>query len=138
MKNIIYEFKMNSTHHGENNSIKTFNLFIKKNEIWNSIVLDNESPGFLTFLISLIKCHSLYFRVNCAENATQVKDVEAIFTIKTINWKILNLFSSFTATIYSGAPTDELKEFIKNRMLNCPVSRNLEKNITKETQINFL
>jgi uncharacterized OsmC-like protein len=118
------------------NKISEFTVEIREDEAWKPFELDLFSPGFQMFLSAAFSCQHLYFRTNCAERGLILESAEGEFEVVTDrDWVIQGMQVRFAGRLASGTPSEEVIDYIVERMGHCPVSANLKPIAERETRV---
>lgn len=135
-----WHLKMACTYEGPQNHIATMHVEQQDDTgAWKPLEITNRSPGFLTFVFSILTCQHLYFYTNAAENGLEAAESEGLFTlVATQDWMLESLDVAYTVRLRSGTATPEQTADIQGRMNRCPVSRNLHPNGAHTTSLRFV
>lgn len=134
-----WTLRMVCAYEGAKNHIATMQVsMLGEDGAWKPLEINNHSPGFLVFVYSLLTCQHLYMYVNAAERELELSGSEGELVLEaTEGWMLTNLRVGFVATLRSGVPTPEKTEEIRQRMNQCPVSRNIHPSGLHETALRF-
>lgn len=134
-----WTLRMVCTYEGVKNHVASMQVSsLGDDAVWKPLEINNASPGFLVFVYSLLTCQHLYMYTNAAERGLELAASEGEMVLEaTEGWMLANLRVMFTATLRTGEPTAEKVEEIRQRMNQCPVSRNIHPSGVHETELRF-
>jgi hypothetical protein len=131
---------MACTYEGDKNNLASRKVEqLADDGAWKSLEINNDSPGFLIFVYSLLTCQHLYMFTNAAEHGLLLQSAEGTLLLEISEaWMLANLLVDFTVKLRAGTPTPEIVEDIRHRMNQCPVSRNINSSGPHETRLHFV
>jgi len=105
---------------------------------WRPFVLNQLTPGFDIFVYSMLTCQHTYFRLNCAERGLQLTGADGEVELSTDeDWNLQRLRVAVNAQLAGGEPDQATLDYIKQRMLQCPVSKNTRPIADTEVSLRF-
>ena len=123
---------------GENNNIDRISAQVWSDNDWNSLEINNASPGFLIFVYSFLICQHTYFHANCNERDLLLDHSEVELDLHADNdWKIQQLNVGIDATLRDGNPEQATIDYIEGRMRKCPVSVNMQEPPDYQIELQF-
>lgn len=126
MSNHPFQLRASFDYSGDDNNIDLINAQIWSDNSWNSLEIDNSSPGFLIFVYSFLICQHTYFHANCSERSLLLDHSEVELKLGAgEDWKILQVNVVIDATLRGDNPEQATIDYIKGRMRQCPVSVNM-------------
>jgi hypothetical protein len=126
MSTRTWNLRMNATYEGDKNKVATAVTEQLSDGEWKPLQINNDSPGFLIFVYSLLSCQHLYMHINAAEQGLVLSASSGTMTlVASQDWKLASLHINFAAKLISGTPTTAIIDDIQGRMNQCPVSRNI-------------
>jgi len=134
-----FDLRLNVTYEGKENNIAELNVDVLKENGWEILELNTQSPGFMLYINGLFSCQHLYMRTNSAERNIVLASAEGELKIETNDtWHIQKIQVNFEAQIKLGSLSDDDKAYILERMHHCPVSSNLPEGVVIDNQVAFL
>ena len=131
-----FEFRLNSTHTGCDNSIATLHVEYLANGEWRPFDLNVQTRGFQIFVYSCFICQHTYLRMNATELGLAIAFVDGSFKLTTTrNWQVFSVIADFEVYLADGTIDSDGTRYLIDRMKGCPVSRNLGHDVTKKTQL---
>ncbi|MEM7771114.1 MAG: hypothetical protein AAGA75_17025 [Cyanobacteria bacterium P01_E01_bin.6] len=131
-----FRFRLNSTHLDPNNTISTLHVEHNVDKVWKPFHLDAHTPGFQIFVYSCFVCQHTYLHMNATEQGLNLAFVNGTFQLTTAqNWQVLSVEADFDAYLSANNADIEQRNYVISRMKDCPVSRNLGKDVTKKTRL---
>jgi hypothetical protein len=122
-----FQLRLSCHYEDPDNSIADLKVEVLAKEQWEALELGLRTPGFLLLVYTILTCQHTYLRTNCAERGIRLASADgAIELLAGEDWFIQKLHIRFDALLKSGAPTQQDVEDIVERMLQCPVSKNLK------------
>lgn len=93
---------------------------------WQPFEFGFKTPGFESFVYTILNCQHLYMRVNAAERGLALAAADGtIEVVADDDWRIQRLRVGFAGRLQAGTPADADIAYIVERMRHCPVSVNL-------------
>ena len=139
MSDLTFKMRLKCRYIDPANNIDQLQVENFSNNAWQALDLNIQSPGFDIFTYALFTCQHMYFRLNAAERNLILASSEGLITIGTDNHRVIQSLSvDFTGTLKSGTATDDTIDYIKERMLLCPVSINLKSITDNKTSVSFV
>jgi len=118
--------RLRCRYRGDDNAIEDLAVELLEDGGWQPFVLDAFRPGFLIFLFSLFNCQHLYLRANAAERGLLLDRGEGSFEAHAdADWRLQTVRLHFRVSLRSGAPGEDDRAYIIERMRRCPVSVNV-------------
>ena len=134
MTDRAFHLRSRAAHDWPSNELTELALEIELDGMWQAEVLSTHSPPFRAFLCTLLMCQHAYLRMNAAERGLVLGGVRGELHVATDDWTVLRIESRFDLELRDGVPTDEDLSFIRERIEECPIARNLP-NATKRTTL---
>lgn len=123
---------------GDNNNIDQINAQVWSDSGWNSLEIDNSSPGFLIFVYSFLICQHTYFHANCSERGLLLDHSEVELDLRAgEDWKIQQVNVGIDAKLRGGSPNGATIDYIEARMRQCPVSVNIHEPPEYQIELQF-
>ncbi len=136
MPDRTFRLRIQSDHWGERNETVGRKVDIWREEAWEPLELSVDSPGFLIFVYANVACRHRYLAANAAERGIELSCIKGILEVKaTQDWRVQKAHSHFDAKVRRGEPSAEAEAYIIQRMLACPVSRNIDPRIERTAHI---
>lgn len=135
MTNRTHRFRINLTFEGDDNHVTHRGVERFVDGEWIPFILNNETGGFLIFLYGLSKCQTLYFRVNCAERALILATAYGEISIFSEDFHVRQVDVHLHGQLREGTPSADDLAWVRERMIVCPVSRNLGADVTKNCTV---
>ncbi len=128
---------MSCTYKGASNDVvDTAVEQLNESGTWVPLAIDITSPGFLIFVYSVLSCQHMYMHTNAAERGLVLERADgALELVATKDWKLVDLHVRFHGKLTSGTPKGDDIEYIRGRMNQCPVSRNVHVTGAHDTQL---
>lgn len=131
-----FQLRLSCSFQQPDNQIGKLGVEILEDGNWKPFELGLRSPGFQMFLCALFSCQHLYFRTNCAERGLVLDSAAGELEVVTDrDWVIQRMKVRFVGGVAGGAPTQEVIDYIAERMGHCPVSANLKTIAERDTRI---
>jgi len=128
MSELTFQMLLQCRYSGSENNIDTLHVEHLVEGDWQVFQLNNYSPGFDIFMYAILTCQHMYFRMNATEHKLVLDSSEGLITINANDHRSIEaLHVDFTGRLKSGTASDEVIDFIRQRMAVCPVSINLKK-----------
>ena len=123
---------------GDNNNLDRISAQVWSDNSWNSLEINNASPGFLIFVYSFLICQHTYFHANCSERGLLLEHSGVELGLSADNdWKIQQVNVGIDATLRGGNPEQTVIDYIKARMRQCPVSVNMHEPPEYQIELQF-
>ena len=127
MSNHKFQFRLSSQYVSEKNEVSHLLFEHLVDHEWKEYDPSNFAAGFLVLLYAIFNCQHMYFRVNAAERALQLKSAKGTLDVETNNdWEVQKLHIHFDGQLVSGVPKKDDEAYIIERMTLCPVSVNIK------------
>jgi len=109
--------------------------------VWEALLPSLSTPGFRLYLVSMLICLHYHLVAEARERGRSLRSVEGSFrATAAADWTLTDLHGDFQLQLeHSAEPTEiastgtseamndgEVVEAIRQRMLHCPVLRNLD------------
>lgn len=138
MSKHIFNLRLAATYMPPENTIDNLEVDVLVDDEWTTLDLDTRTPGFLIYVYSMFTCQHTFLRTNSAERNLKLGDSQGFILVEASeDWQLEKIDVRFDATAIGSAPGDDDVDYIVSRMKNCPVSRNLPKNIISHTRVEF-
>ncbi len=138
MSNHVFNLRLSADHNPEDNTVTRMSVENLVDGKWQPLGLCETSPGFLIFVYSIFACHHRFLRVSSKERDLVLKSSNGtIHLVTDDDWRLGKIETSFSVTLVSGSPNDEDRDYIIEKMMHCPVSRNLPVSIDAKTDLLF-
>jgi hypothetical protein len=122
-----FQLRLSCHYEDPDNSIVDLKVEVLAQGQWEALDLGPHTPGFLLLVYTILTCQHRYLRVNCAEKGLRLASANgSIDLLASDDWFIQKLHIRFDARLKSGIPTRGDMDDIVDRMLHCPVSKNLK------------
>ena len=130
-----YHLRMSCTHLGASKDIDKMQVEMLNDDSWVVVSLGdpNMSP-FKIFMFSTLLCQNSYLYMNASERELELESTVATAEIRSVDFYIKEIVSEFTSTLRAGEPTEGDTSYVCERMIKCPVTRNLE-SVRKKTTL---
>ena len=138
MSKHIFNLRMIATYTPPENDIATLNVEVLVDNIWTALDLDNRTPGFLVYVYSMFTCQHMFLRTNGTERKLDFSYSQGSILVEASeDWLLEKVDVRFDVTLSGGEADPDDVDYIVSRMKQCPVSKNLPKNIDIHTSISF-
>ena len=133
-----FNLRLTASYESSENKIAAMDVQVLGENGWEPLELNTLTPGFLIYVYAMFTCQHLYLRTNATERelvfaASQGEiDVEA-----SEDWFLEKVKVKFVVDLSSGDPVKANVDYIISRMKQCPVSKNLPRNIEIQTTVDF-
>ena len=105
---------------------------------WEPLDLSTLTPGFVIYVYSMFTCQHLYLRTNSAECGMELAASEGEILVEASeDWLLEKVAVKFDVSLASGTADRDNVDYIISRMKQCPVSKNLPRNIEIQTSVEF-
>ncbi len=133
-----FQLKFEARYETEKNLVSELQAWQRKQGSWQTLELDVSTPGFTTYVYSLLTCQHLYLRNSCAEKSLQMTSASGEILLKTnVDWIVTDVQAQFDIALRHGEASTEDIEYIISRLKQCPVSRNLPGAVDLDAQLHF-
>ena len=121
-----FRLKMSCAHRGDENEIAELQLQMFLDEAWTpvEVTMQGSSP-YRVFLFAVFLCENSYLYMNASERGLLLGRTTGEIHYKTSDFKIDEITAEFTSTVRRGSATEDDAQHICERMMACPVSRNM-------------
>lgn len=128
--------RMTARHSGEGNAVAELQLAMLLDGEWTpvEVTMEGSSP-YRVFLFSAFLCQNSYLYMNATERGLLLDETRGEAHFRTLDYRIDEVAADFSTTLRSGAPTEQDVRYICERMMACPVSRNLGSASNKRTTL---
>ena len=142
-----FQFRLHSSHSAPNRSTEGLVVeFLNDQRLWEPQQLSPTMPGFRLYLISLLLCQHFHLVTEALERHIPLQQVEADFVVTTSrDWLVSAVEGDFRIRLDVSASPEERQlvdagviASIQERMLLCPVSRNLPDGVHKRIDVTAL
>jgi hypothetical protein len=122
-----FRLRLSCRYEDPDNSIADLKVEVLASERWEALDLGLRTPGFLMLVYTILTCQHTYLRTNCAEKGIGLHSASgSVDLVADEDWFIQKLHIHFDARLRSGSPTRQEVDYIVERMMQCPVSKNLK------------
>jgi uncharacterized OsmC-like protein len=133
-----YHLRLNCTYESSENKVSVLDVELSTEHGWQPLELNENSPGFLIYVYSILTCQHTYLRLNAGENGLIIDSAEGDLKLQAAeDWRLETIDVVFDVKLDSGTATDEKTMLIIERMKQCPVSLNLPADVVVNTNVNF-
>ena len=120
---------------------------------WEALILSISTPGFRLYLGSMLVCLHYHLVAEARQRGLSLRGVEASFSASAAaDWALTKLRGDFQLQLeHSAEPTEtaaananasrsdaEVIDAIRERMLHCPVFRNLDPAVPRTLQLQLV
>jgi uncharacterized OsmC-like protein len=138
MNKHIFNLRMAADYGPTDNEITSLEVDVLNDNEWEVLDLNTMTPGFLIYVYSMFTCQHMYLRTNATERNLAFKSSRATFLVETSeDWLLEKVYVKFIVKLAAGEANDDDTDYIVSRMQQCPVSKNLPKNIDIDTSVEF-
>jgi hypothetical protein len=138
MSKHIFNLRLSASYASSDNTIVTMDVQVLTEKGWEPLELDTMTPGFLIYVYSIFTCQHLFLRTNSTERDLVLATSQAEIRVEAgEDWFLEKVYVGFNVNLASGDPGDDKLDYIVSRMKQCPVSKNLPKNIDVHTGVEF-
>ncbi len=138
MSKNIFNLRMIATYTPPDNNIVTLNVEALIDNVWTVLDLDTRTPGFLVYVYAMFNCQHTFLRSNATErNLTLAYSQGSILVEASEDWYLEKVDVQFEVTLAGGDASQDDIDYIVERMQQCPVSKNLPRNIDSRTRVGF-
>lgn len=138
MSQHIFNLRMSATYTAPENAIAELSVDVLADDAWTTLDLNTGTPGFLIYVYSIFTCQHTFLRSNSTERDLVLARSQGSIQVEASeDWILEKIEVRFDVTLYEGRPGDDDVDYIVSRMANCPVSKNLPKNIVSHTTLEF-
>lgn len=134
MTDRAFHLRSRASHREPGNELAELELQIEIDGAWRAESLSTHSPPFRAFLCALLMCQHAHLRMNAAERGLVLGEVRGELRVATDDWTVLGIESRFDLELRHGVPSDEDLSFIRERIEDCPIARNMP-NARKRTTL---
>jgi hypothetical protein len=121
----VFEYRLESLHGPPENQLYDLSCERLGDSGWEPFALRMTGPPFGMFVYTAFVCQLAYLRMNAAERGIALERVRGRFRMVAESWVVQEIEAEFWLRASSGPPGAEDLAFITERMVGCPVSRNL-------------
>ena len=134
--NRTFDVRLNSTHSDPDNTVATLHVEHFVDHTWQPFQPDIHTNGFLIFVYSRFICQHTYLRMNATEQKLCLAFISGTFQLIASNdWHVLAIHADFNAYLSTGHASHHQVDYLIDRMKGCPVSRNIGKDVDKNTSL---
>lgn len=127
MSDLTFQMLLQSHYTGDDNNIEKIHAEHLVDDNWQEFNINNNTPGFDTFMYAIISCQHMFFRMNAAEYGLVMDSSEGLITIITNEHRSIDTLNvEFKGKLTKGTITSDAVDSIAARMALCPVSINLK------------
>ncbi len=138
MSKHIFNLRMAVDYGPTENEMTSLQVDVLNDNEWEILDLNTTTPGFLIYVYSIFTCQHMFLRTNAAERKLNFKSSRAEIMVEASDdWLLEKVYVKFIVKLAAGEANDGDTDFIVSRMQQCPVSRNLPKNIDIHTSVEF-
>lgn len=134
----IFNLRLAATYESSENKVATLEVQAWGDDGWVPLDLNAMTPGFLVYVYSIFTCQHLFLRTNSTERGLVLASSKGEILVEASeDWYLANVDVRFDVNMVSGDANKENIDYIISRMKQCPVSKNLPRNIETRTTIEF-
>lgn len=138
MSKHIFNLRMAADYGPTDNEITSLEVDVLNDNEWEMLDLNTTTPGFLIYVYSILTCQHMFLRTNATERKLVFKSSRAELLVEASeDWLLEKVYVIFIIKLAAGEANDKDTDYIVSRMQQCPVSRNLPKNIDTHTSVEF-
>ena len=139
MSNHSFQLRLLCSYAEPDNSIADLKVDVLVDDRWEQFDLNIQTAGFLMLVYTIFTCQHMYMRTNCAEKGLMLDSANGtIDLLADEDWVVQSMHISFVGKLRSGSPDVEAVAYIKERMNECPVSKNLTRIPDIRTEVYFV
>jgi uncharacterized OsmC-like protein len=137
-----FQFRLHSQPTGSEPAATTLQLErLSETGEWEPLVPALSTPGFRLYLSAMLICLHYHLVAEAREQGLPLCGVEGRFSATTAdNWSLTQVSGAFQLQLAQGhgATSAESVARIRERMLNCPVLRNLEASVPRSLELELV
>lgn len=131
-----YEFRLVSSHEGpDNEMVSIAGQMRREGEDFAEFSLSENHSSFLNFLYCAFTCQLAYLRMNAAERSLEIASVNGRMHVVADAFVLNSVVAEFDVELRAGEATQEDVDYLRERCMACPVSRNLTHVAEKQTRV---
>ena len=136
MSDHVFDLRLTAEHNPEDNTVTTMSVENLVEGSWQALDLCETTPGFLIFVYCIFACHHRFLWVGSRDREITITSSSgSIHLVADEDWHLQHISTEFKASSISGSASDEDIAYISDKILNCPVSRNMPANVEAGTSV---
>lgn len=141
MNQRTFQFRLHSQPTGSEPAATSLHLErLSETEEWEPLVPALSTPGFRLYLSAMLICLHYHLVAEAREQGLPLCGVEGRFSATTADdWSLTHVSAAFQLQLAQGhdAGTESVAR-IRERMLNCPVLRNLDASVPRSLELELV
>jgi len=138
MSKHIFKLRMTAGYGASENDITSLEVQVLNENEWEILDLNTTTPGFLIYVYSIFTCQHMYLRTNATERKLAFTSSRGELLVEASeDWLLEKVHVRFSVNLAAGKANDDNTDYIVSRMKQCPVSRNLPRDIDLHTSVEF-
>ena len=138
MNKHIFNLRLTASYESSENKLEALDVQVLGENGWEPLELNTKTPGFLVYVYSMFTCQHLYLRTNASERDLVLATARGEIRVEASeDWLLETVDVKFSVALATGDADADAVAHIISRMKQCPVSKNLPKNIDIHTQVDF-
>ena len=138
MNKHTFNLRLAADYDASDNSITSLEVQVLNENNWEILELDTTTPGFLVYVYSIFTCQHMFLRTNATERKLAFSSSRGELLVEASeDWLLEKVFVMFSVNLADGTATEDDTSYIISRMQQCPVSKNLPRDIDTHTSIEF-
>jgi len=136
MSKHIFNLRMAADYGPTENDITSLEVQVLNDNEWEILDLNTTTPGFLIYVYSIFTCQHMFLRTNATERELAFTSSRGELLVEASeDWLLEKVYVRFSVKLAAGEANDENTDYIVSRMKQCPVSRNLPRDIDIDTRV---
>jgi uncharacterized OsmC-like protein len=138
MSKHTFNLRLTASYETSENKIGAMDVQVLSENGWEALDLNTLTPGFLIYVYSMFTCQHLYLRTNATERELVLASSQGEIRVEASkDWLLEKVEVKFSVNLSSGEASKDNVDYIISRMKQCPVSKNLPRNIEIHTKVDF-
>jgi len=138
MSKHIFNLRMAADYGSTENDITSLEVQVLNDNEWEILDLNTTTPGFLIYVYSIFTCQHMFMRTNATERKLAFTSSRGELLVEASeDWLLEKVYVRFNVKLAAGEANDDNTEYIVSRMKQCPVSKNLPRDIDIHTSVEF-